>query len=333
MDFAVYLGGHSGQDAQRSGRCSGRTHGRCGAVPHIVVSGDARAEILSFDPFWVQERPAGSADQPGSGPYSIKLLDAAGKVLVERRLEIKMEPTGVNHDPGKFREWLRYPAGTAVIGLYKDGALLLERRVSANAPQVTLRAPNSGEQWSGPGPYTVRWAATDADGDALTAKVLYSADNGVTWQALAVNLSGNEVTLETPYLPGSTEARIKVLVTDGVNTTADQSDGSFTVDDKPPLLFLLNPRAGATYAVGEPVVLQALATDPEDGPLDAAGLQWALPGVARTSATGGDVVLEDLPAGEYVFKVTARDTEGQATSRDMKIVVGWSQFLPAVAGQ
>ena len=302
------------------------------AAPHIVISGSVREGIASFDPFWIQDRPANNAADPGTGPFSLRLLDAAGKVLGERRLEIQEEPIIQNHDIGHFREWLRYPPETAAIALYKDGRLLLQRQVSPHAPQVTLLAPNGGEQWPGSGPYTVRWQATDADGDPLTAKVLYSPDNGQTWQVLAVNLDGREVTLDTPYLPGGAKALVRLVVTDGVNTTTDQSDAPFQVNDKPPLLFLLNPPVGASYTVGEAVVLQAAATDPEDGPLPEDSLHWSLPGMARASATGSDVVLDDLLAGTYTFTVTARDAQGHATTRETKIIVGWSQLLPIVTG-
>lgn len=300
------------------------------AVPYILVSGDLSDGQATFAPFWIQDRPAGTDDAVGDGPYSIRLLSAQGQVLRERRLAIAGQSPVLDHDAGSFREWLRYAPGTAKIVLLKDGDVLAEQTVSAHAPQVTVLSPNGGEQWFGPGPFTVRWSATDADGDSLTARVHYSTDGGATWSPLAVNLTGNQVALDTTNLPGGA-ARVRVIVTDGVNTAADASDTVFQVDNKPPLVFLLNPRSGTLYEAGQPVVLQATATDPEDGPLPDGALSWSLPGLARSHAEGNDVVLDGLPPGGYVFTVAVQDEGGKVTARETAITVGWRLFLPTLA--
>jgi hypothetical protein len=301
------------------------------AIPYIVISGRVRGGAVTFDPFWVQDKPAGSSDEPSDGLYSIRLLNAQGQVVGERSFSIEEPPVPLNHDTGHFREWLPYPAQTVTIALFKGSQKLAERAVSPNSPQVKVLSPNGGEEWIGKGPYTVRWQATDADGHPLTAKVLYSADGGTTWQPLVVDLGSTQVTLDTTYLPGSERAKIKVVVTDGVRTKSDQSDGVFQVDNKPPLVFLLNPRDGTSYHPGAMVVLQALATDPEDGPLPDEILTWSLPGGTRRQAAGNDVVLEGIPAGDHVIAVTARDEQGLETRREITISVGWRLFMPAVA--
>ena len=81
----------------------------------------------------------------------------------------------------------------------------------------------------------------------MTFDVLYSADGGRRWSALAVNLKRTHFTWDTSGVPGGTRSLIKILATDGVNTAEDVSDATFSVSKKRPMLAITSPtdRAGS----------------------------------------------------------------------------------------
>jgi hypothetical protein len=69
------------------------------------------------------------------------------------------------------------------------------------------------------GPATLGLNAADADGDRLTYSVQYSPDGGRTLIPVAVSETGTQFTLDTQYLPASTNGFLRLLITDGLNTT------------------------------------------------------------------------------------------------------------------
>jgi hypothetical protein len=103
---------------------------------------------------------------------------------------------------------------------------LAEKIVSGNAPSVTVVAPNGGERISRQ--TTIQWSGSDADGDNLAYTILFSADNGVTWDPIAANLTTTSYSWDTSGFPFGAQYRIRVIATDGFNTGEDVSDASFT---------------------------------------------------------------------------------------------------------
>jgi hypothetical protein len=166
----------------------------------------------------------------------IELLDASGQLRFTRRFDAAQSYHGPDSGLYHFRETLPFLPGMARTVIRREGALLHEAAVIPNAPSVTLLEPAGGAVWDGPGPFSVRWRAEDADNDPLTAKVLYSDDGGATWQALAWTSSrdgalgtGNEVALTTLSVGQHT---VTVTVTDQGGHTA-QAGLDLWVGDAP----------------------------------------------------------------------------------------------------
>lgn len=86
----------------------------------------------------------------------------------------------------------------------------------------------------------------------------------------------------------------------------------------PPAVTILSPTASATYSVGEPVVLAAIATDAEDGDLTAA-ITWSssLDGALSPAATG-EVL---LTVGSHVLTARATDTDGAEGSAAVSVTI------------
>ena len=109
----------------------------------------------------------------------------------------------------------------------KDGSEIASRYVSAHSPEVKVILPTGGGILRDK--FTVRWQASDLDGDHLTYSLLYSTDNGLTWQTVVKNINESEIIIDPAELPGSTKALFRVIATDGINTAIDDSDDTFNV--------------------------------------------------------------------------------------------------------
>jgi hypothetical protein len=59
--------------------------------------------------------------------------------------------------------------------------------------------------------------------------VLYSADNGATWQTLATDLTTTSYAWDLAGVPAGSQYRVKVIATDGFNTGQDVSNAPFAV--------------------------------------------------------------------------------------------------------
>jgi hypothetical protein len=124
-----------------------------------------------------------------------------------------------------------------------------------------------------------------------------------------VNVSSDHYQIDASDLPGSDNALVKVQVSDGVNTTTDESDAPFHVGDKAPLVFLLWPEEGETLSSGSPVFLAGLATDPEEGPMPDDSLAW-FSDVDGPLGVGADMLVDALSCGPHEITLRATDSSG-----------------------
>ena len=305
--------------------------------PHLVASGrvlDGQIDLPR--PFWIDERPAGSHDEPGDGPYSLELQNAQGNVVFIRHFDPYADCSGPDHDCGYFRETLPFSQETMRIVFRHEGEIVHIVERSPNSPTVTVLTPNGGETWDGAGPYTVTWQAEDADGDPIVAKVWYSSDGGESWEPIAVNVSSDHYQIDASDLPGSDNALVMVQVSDGVNTTGDVSDASFHVADKAPLVFMLRPEEGERLLPGEPLIFSGLATDPEDGPMPDESLAW-FSDVDGPLGMGTDVLVDTLSCGAHEITLSATDNSGMVGMATVHVYSALFEFVnlsvsPSVVG-
>ncbi len=188
---------------------------------------------VELDP-WYKLEP-GAWEAPPAGPYRLVFLDSAGQEIVgytrafsvatslqyAGRGAAELPPDA----PAPFALKIPYPAATARIQIRRnsDDALLAERTLSATPPAITI-APPLSTTWSGPQP--IAWQSDP--GQTRHYLVQVSTDNGATWEAQAIHLPGTVFTLETASMLNTTQALVRVLATDGLNT-AVATAGPFTI--------------------------------------------------------------------------------------------------------
>jgi hypothetical protein len=222
------------------------------AEPLLLATGvitPATGEV-ELDP-WYQLEP-GDWQAPTPGPYQLVFLDDAGQEIVGYTrpftVATTLQPAAgparqLSLDtPAPFTLKVPYPAATARIQIRRsaDDALLAERVLSASAPTVSI-TPTASATWTGPQPIT--WQADPAGIRYFIVQV--SADNGATWEAQAIHLPGTVYTIETTSLPNTTQALLRVIATDGLNTASDTA-GPFTIDN-PSNVDYVSPTPGAEH--------------------------------------------------------------------------------------
>jgi hypothetical protein len=270
--------------------------------------------------FYQMSLPAATVDGLPDGPYTVEVQDAQGRALSTRSFGPAEMSNDVPSESGLFHLLLPWTEGAQALVFKYNGTEIGRRAASAHAPTVAVTAPAGGARWGVSGAVTAAWQGADPDGDPLTYLVDYSVDDGRTWTTVSANVTGAALEFDASEFPGSGAARLRVTASDGFNTTTAVSD-SFSVESKPPALYITTPDDGDTVPYGTPVVLLSFGTDPEDGPLSGADFQWSS---SRDGAlgTGRMLVASSLSVGEHIIRVTGTDASGATGSNSIRVIVG-----------
>ena len=215
---------------------------------------DARAEIASVKPR--SGRPA--ARPPASSPLVLVARDAAG---AERaRVPMKISDTSEEGAGDLFGEADVPAAGVASLELLRDGQPVARRAASANRPVVKVLSPRRGRVVGRSRETTVRWRATDRDGDQLLVKVDYSIDGGRSWELIHLGPDNGRASLPSGAFAGSRRARVRVRANDGFHEVAAES-ARFRAVARKPAVEILAPVAGRRVRADQTVGLQIAARD------------------------------------------------------------------------
>ena len=319
-------------------------------------SAQARAATLSADPLllvagvitettgatrllpWYQLDP-GEWTAPAPGPFRIVFLNASNQEItgytrsfgVAAELQPAGEPTlapgepaMAPDEPAPFVLAIPYPAATAKIQVQRiaGSAVLAEVVLATTAPALTLTPPPATWQ----GAQAVAW--TSNAGTRFYA-VDISTDGGMTWQALAIDLTTPNFTIQTTALQDTAQAHLRVSVTDGLRTTT-RTAGPFTINN-PPLVTSLEPYAGATGVSTGASVSAGFRDAMNPATLNAStftltGPQGAVPGAITTDATATEVTFTPQAPLTYGASYTARLTTGitDATGQPLPAAKTWT---------
>jgi hypothetical protein len=267
---------------------------------------------------------AGAIPSRQAGDYSIRLLDAQGATLADYPFTPSKAPDAEGTlDIGQIVPFI---TGTQEVRIVKiaGGQALASLPVSVNPPavnNVTLQGvPNPVT-----GTITLVWNATDPDGNTLKFDVLYSRNDGATFQPLQINLHTTSAQIDTSQL-GSGQTIFRVLASDGANT-AQADSAPFTVAAKPPQPRILNPGDGARVHWGTLINFMGEATDPQDGGVSGSGLIWTNQ-KGEKLGTGAVLTRDDLPVGVNKITLTATNSAGLSASASVTVIVDDNLNLP-----
>ena len=292
--------------------------------PALLVSGSIAGDgSVALEPLYATSSipdPGNEAVTDTAAAYVLQALDESGRVLTEYPLPVAGNNAfeGVDDAVTTFSLVVESVDGLEKVRVVRLGedAPLAERAKNGHAPAIELTAPSGGT--IDEPVLTVRWNASDADGDPLSFSVLYSFDGGDSFQTIGVDLTGSEFLYDVSKLPGSGRSVVRVVATDGFSATSADSP-AFVVGTKTPVLTILSPKEGDTVFNGAPVVLEADANDLEDGPLPSSSVRW-------TSDTSGNLGSDSplavvLPVGTHRITAAAQDGDGLSDAREVLVHV------------
>lgn len=291
-----------------------------------IVYRDGTAELSRS--FHIQSTP--TLPEPGSG-YCLDFLGSGGTVLSSTCFDITfVDPHIITLAVSRPFVWtLPYPAGTQRLVLRQGSRIMVQQLVSPHSPAVAITAPAAGGLWNGI--QQVRWTASDPDGDEVTFRAAYSPDGGASWSPLSVEGRDKVLTVDTRTLEGGTDARIRVLASDGINTTTAEVSG-LVVERKAPRVSIITPLTDARIPAHAPLILWGRGVDFEDGNLKDAQLLWASDRQGNLGV-GSQVVVRELSYGLHVITLTGTDQDGNHTSASTTIWVGNQIYLPIIRRQ
>jgi hypothetical protein len=264
-----------------------------------------------------------------TGTYAIEAVDEVSQTLASQGFELYFAldgPLPQDLDVAPFEVVVPFPAGTAAFLVKRDSAVLQVVPVSPGKPAITVTSPVSGSVVSRM--HAIEWASHDPDLDQLYHTVEYSP-NGADWLTLASAITETQLLANFDRLPGGSQARVRVTVSDGVNTTQAIGD-AFWVTDKLPSVLIESPLSGATYLSGENVELHGIAHDLQDGWLGSdAALVWRSD---RDGVLGrGELLnLSTLSPGEHTITLSATNSLGLTASASTRVTIRARLYLPAV---
>ena len=286
-------------------------------------------------PFYVVRTTAPVDPDPGTGEYSLALENADGQVLSERRFDAlwTIGPPDGPPPVGVFGVRLLWDPAAARVVLRKGDQVLAVRQVSAHAPQVTVLSPTGGETWTGQ--QEVRWQASDEDDGPLVYLVLLSTDSGETWRPVGMNLRDTSYSLDADQLPGSEQAMIRVVASDGVRSNHGDS-GLFAIPSKAPEVSIPELARGPVIRNLYSITLRAQAYDVEDGPLGGTNVAWASSQDGELGH-GEELVVAQLSSGWHRLTVTATDQDGNHSTDAAMVYVTeglpYDVFLPIMLSE
>ncbi len=249
-------------------------------------------------------------------PFHLRLTDAVGTMLGEWPLLLTPATDSSSSRLG-FVQFVPWNSMARRIQLWKNTTLLAEKLVSPHPPTIALSPPEILEDEHA---INLSWTVSDPDQDILVYTIQYSADDGATWLSLRLNDPFTEVRLDSSMLPGSDQARLRVIACDGVNTAIDTTD-ALILASHPPEPVISGLRDGERIPYGSPIRLAGLALDAEDGSLDSSHLLWTVAGPVSLTNQGGSLLLSELPPGAYDIGLTGTDSDQQTGTATLRIEV------------
>ncbi len=170
----------------------------------------------------------------------------------------------------------------------------------------------------------IRWSVSSTtDTHPLERILRWSADDGRTWQMLAVGMNQDEAQVPITALT-SGRVLVQVLVSDGFYSAVSEPV-AVDVPPRPPQMAVIWPAEGNTVSTGASLRLWGTATASDGRVIPDEDLRWEIDG--ETVGSGSEVWAQ-LPEWEGEHRATLRVADGCCQKVEASVV-----FLATNSGQ
>ncbi|MBN2226828.1 MAG: thrombospondin type 3 repeat-containing protein [candidate division Zixibacteria bacterium] len=251
------------------------------------------------------------------GGYSIVFMDEFSDAIEQFNLDTK-EFIFEGDSSGIRTYSCQYPyyMNTQKIAILSQTDTLGILTRSVNPPSLSINTPSGGESWSGE--QSITWQYSDSDSDTTSFVVQYSND-GVDWMAISTLINDTILVWETDLFPGGANCYIRVMASDGLNTTNAVSN-AFTIQSKGPACSIKNPRDSIEIVLSHVIGFVGSAKDPEDGPLPDSSLAWysSLDGLL---GFGNYISIDYLTVGDHLISLEAHDNDANMAADTIELSI------------
>lgn len=289
------------------------------ATKYLTITGVLHPDNqLVLEPGFLTTVPEYAVEEPDSALVA-ELVNDDGKLLLRYRLPFGQVCTDGPALPYRLvAAKVPFPMSTRTIRFVLDGVLIHELEVPREAPIVSF-VWDPGEDPEGK--QRVRWSGEHPGGRELRYLLSYSNDDGRSWQPLSLPMVETEHDVDFRRLPGGSRCLLRVLATDGANTTAAISN-PFERPTQPCYAMILSPEDNSTFDMGEPIQFQGHGYYLEEGQPELELLDWSS-SVAGPLGRGASLELRTLSPGSHEITLTAgREGRAGTTRVTVKIVRG-----------
>ncbi len=261
-----------------------------------------------------------------SGAYSLQ-LSGPGITTVTHSFDVAFQDAESNPlITVPFHFILADPGGVTQIQLLHGMQVLATLDKAASPPSADFTAPAAGPL---SGQVTVSWNLTAGDVAlaSLRQELDYSTDGGTTWMPVAIDLPGTVTTysLDSSLLAMTSQGRLHLIVSDGLNNVTVESANVFSVGNHPPLVNILAPFNLGYLPGASPVGLQGEASDVDEPSVPDNHFLWTMDG-STTLGVGRNLPVT-LPDGQHTLTLTVLDNGGATGSASVTVFVNLRRVL------
>lgn len=183
------------------------------------------------------------------------------------------------------------------------------------------------------GSIAIHWNASDLDGDALVADILYSPDGGDAWWPVVVGETTGSFVFDSSDLPASrgANARFRLRVSDGFNVAHTDTPAQSSMmlgNSQPPDVHVVAPDTATTFPAGASVILHGSAWDIDDQLLPESSLTWTS-SLEGALGTGRLLVVRQLLPGVHIITLRGTDSDELFSERTITITIVPREFNSA----
>ena len=218
------------------------------------------------------------------------------------------------------------PGGVTQIQLLHGMQVLATLDKAVSPPSANFTAPAAGPL---SGQVTVSWNLTAGDVAlaSLRQELDFSTDGGTTWMPVAIDLPGTVKTysLDSSLLAMTSQGRLRLVVSDGLNNVTVVSANVFSVGNHPPLVNILAPFNLGYLPGGSPIGLQGEASDVDEPSVPDNHFLWTMDG-STTLGVGRNLPVT-LSDGQHTLTLTVLDSGGATGSASVTVFVNLHRVL------
>lgn len=201
--------------------------------------------------------------------------------------------------------------GASLRIIDKDRKVVWQRNRPAKLPELTYVAVEKKKKED---QLRITWEyKRDEETTVEDIWIRWSKDEGKTWNALTIGLTGNEFFTDTTNLP-SGNIMFQVMIHDGY-TTVSKATETVKIPAKPPTVSILFPKESDRVYAESFIHLWGVANNADGNVFEEEKYVWYIDG--KMVASGHDIWVENPGRGRHEIRLEAGDSEpgtGTATS-------------------